>query len=99
MPQNQTKQLRDVGSQETYHSNNFAGRNFFNSGIVHISLMHIGITLLLVVLLGIGQFLAQWPGLLQFQHGRLLGGTLELPCPMPPFGRATENTLQYTFWF
>ena len=35
-------------------SNNFIDRNFFNSGIVHMSLTHIGITLLLVVLLGIG---------------------------------------------
>ena len=53
---------------------------------MHMSLTCIWITLLLaVVLLGIGAIFAQWLDLLQFQHGMLLGGTLELPCPMLPF--------------
>ena len=61
---------------------------------MHVSLTCIWITLVLVVvLLGIGAILAQWPVLLQFQHGMPLGGTLELPYPMLPFGRATEKAL------
>jgi hypothetical protein len=64
-----------------------------------MSLTCIGIALpLVVVLLGIGASYAQWLGLLQFQLGMLLGGTLELPCSVLPLGRTTEMALQYTFW-
>ena len=54
-------------------SNNFTGRNLFNSGIVYMSLTHIRITLLLVVLLGIGAISCPMAGLVAVPTRKIAG--------------------------